>query len=111
MADASQETRTSVFKFHDPSLRLDLAEHDLDAVAFPKLSETQLAVLEYCPKTTRKRYRRGEKLFEVGDRDFRFFVIAPVGLKSSTRVHPFSGKDDCLRSFVLAQARTNLSSL
>src|SRR5258706_1461070 len=72
---AHEESQTSGFKFRDPSLRLDLAEHDLDAIALPKLEQTQMAALERCPKTIRKSYQNGEKLFEVGDRDFRFFVI------------------------------------
>ena len=53
----------------------DMTEHDLHAVAFPKLDEAQMAALERCPLTTLKRYRDGEKLFEAGDRDFRFFVV------------------------------------
>jgi thioredoxin reductase (NADPH) len=72
---ATQQARASVFKFHDPSLKLDVAGHELDAVAFPKFNESQLAALARCPKTTLKRYRNGEKLFTIGDRDFRFFVI------------------------------------
>ena len=52
-----------------------MAEHDLNAVAFPKLDEAQMASLERCPLTTLKRYRDGEKLFEVGDRDCKFFVV------------------------------------
>ena len=35
-----------------------------------------MAALGRCPLTTSlKRYRDGEKLFEVGDRDFKFFVV------------------------------------
>src|SRR5258708_4605820 len=52
-----------------------MVEHDLYAVAFPKLEEAQIASLGRCSLTTLKRYRDGEKLFEVGDRDFKFFVI------------------------------------
>ncbi len=52
-----------------------MAEQDLRAVAFPKLTEAQLASLAGCSLTVLKRYRDGEKLFEVGDRDFKFFVI------------------------------------
>jgi hypothetical protein len=49
-----------------------MTEHDLHAVAFPKLDEAQLAALGGCHLTTFKRYRDGEKLFEVGQRDFKF---------------------------------------
>ena len=52
-----------------------MAEHDLQSVAFPKLDEAQMAALGRCPLTTLRRYRDGEKLFEVGDRDFKFFVV------------------------------------
>lgn len=50
-------------------------EHDLNAVAFPKLDETQLAALDRCPHTTRKRFRAGAKLFEAGQRDCNFYVV------------------------------------
>ena len=52
-----------------------MAEYNLHADAFAKLDEAQLASLERCPLTKLKRYRDGEKLFEVGDRDFKFFVV------------------------------------
>jgi thioredoxin reductase (NADPH) len=48
---------------------------ELQAVAFPKLNEAQLEALGRCPRTALNRYHDGEKLFEVGDRDFKFFVI------------------------------------
>jgi thioredoxin reductase (NADPH) len=49
--------------------------NDLHAAAFPKLDDRHMSALEHCAKTILKRYRRGEKLFCVGDREFRFFVI------------------------------------
>jgi thioredoxin reductase (NADPH) len=49
--------------------------NSLQAIAFPKLDEAQLAGLESCPLTTQKRFREGEKLFEVGQSDFKFFVV------------------------------------
>ena len=52
-----------------------MAEHDLQSVAFPKLDEAQMAALGRCPLTKLAQYRDGEKLFEVGDRDFKFFVV------------------------------------
>ena len=52
-----------------------MAEHDLNSAAFPKLDEAQMAALGRCPLTTLKRYRDGEKLFEAGDRDFKFYVV------------------------------------
>jgi thioredoxin reductase (NADPH) len=52
-----------------------MAENDLRAVAFPTLDERQIAALGRCAGAVLKRYHAGEKLFEVGDRDFKFFVI------------------------------------
>ena len=49
--------------------------HDLNAVAFPKLTDEQMAGLERCSAAKLKRFRDGERLFQVGDRDFRFFVV------------------------------------
>ena len=52
-----------------------MAETNLHAVAFPKLDADQIVTLARCTEAQLKRYRNGEKLFEVGDRDFKFFVI------------------------------------
>ena len=52
-----------------------MTEHDLTAVALPKLDEGQMALLERCLLTTRRQFRAGEKLFEEGDRDVTFFVV------------------------------------
>jgi thioredoxin reductase (NADPH) len=52
-----------------------MVEHDLHSVAFPKLDPAQLAALERCPKANLKRYRAGEKLFEAGECNCRFFIV------------------------------------
>ena len=52
-----------------------MAEHDLHAVAVPTLSEAQLAALGHCAGASLQRYREGQKLIEIGDRDFKFFVV------------------------------------
>jgi thioredoxin reductase (NADPH) len=52
-----------------------MPEQDLRAVAFPTLSDTQIAQLAGCAGASLQTYRAGQKLFEVGDRDFKFFVI------------------------------------
>ena len=52
-----------------------MTEHNLDAVAFPRLDEAQLASLEGCPLTKLKRYRDGETLFEAGECDCNFYVV------------------------------------
>src|SRR5512146_2760450 len=52
-----------------------MAEHDLDAIALPKLDEAQMAALGRCPLTMLRRYRDGEKLFEAGDRECKFDVV------------------------------------
>jgi thioredoxin reductase (NADPH) len=53
-----------------------MAEQVLDAVAFPRLDEAQLAALERCACPSRKRYRDGQTLIEAGDPTFKFFVIS-----------------------------------
>src|SRR5437016_2143267 len=52
-----------------------MAEQELRAVAFPRLDQAHMATLGRCAGAVLKRYRQGETLFEVGDRDFKFFVI------------------------------------
>jgi thioredoxin reductase (NADPH) len=52
-----------------------MPEQDLRTVAFPTLSEAQIAELARCTRAALTAYRAGQKLFEVGDRDFKFFVI------------------------------------
>ena len=49
--------------------------HDLNAVAFPKLTDEQMASLERCSAAKLKRFLDGERLFQAGDRDFGFFVV------------------------------------
>jgi len=52
-----------------------MAEQGLEAVAFPKLTDEQIEQLGRYAGVTPKKFRAGETLFHVGDRDFRFFVI------------------------------------
>jgi thioredoxin reductase (NADPH) len=52
-----------------------MAEHDLKAVAFPKLEQSEMAALERCAWASLKRYEAGQKLIAVGERDFKFFVV------------------------------------
>jgi len=52
-----------------------MAEHDLHAIAFPTLDETQIAELSRCTSATPRVYRHGQTLFAVGDRDFKFFIV------------------------------------
>src|SRR5262249_54145809 len=52
-----------------------MAEHDLHAVAFPKLAEAQLVALSRCSLTRLRRFHAGETLFAACDRDPRFFVV------------------------------------
>src|ERR1700730_13258476 len=52
-----------------------MAENDLHAVAFPKLSNAQMAALGRCSRTKLRPFHAGEKLFAACDRDPRFFVI------------------------------------
>ena len=52
-----------------------MAEHDLNAVAFPRLDDAQLTALGRCPHMTRKHFREGEKLFEDCQLDSSIFVV------------------------------------
>ena len=52
-----------------------MAERDLNSVASPRLGDAQMAALGRCAGATLKHYRAGDKLIEVGERDFKFFVV------------------------------------
>ena len=52
-----------------------MQKYDLHSVAFPTLSEAEMASLGSCPLTVLKKYKAGEKLFRVGDCDCSFFVV------------------------------------
>ena len=52
-----------------------MTEHDLQSIAFPTLDESQVAELGRCTTAAPKRYRDGQTLFTVGDRDFNFFIV------------------------------------
>ena len=48
---------------------------DLHAVAFPTLDESQLSRIALCTGAVCRFYRKGERLFEAGDRDFRLYLV------------------------------------
>lgn len=52
-----------------------MAERNLHAVAFPKLDASQVAEIGECAKVALKRFHDGEMLFNVGERDFKFYVV------------------------------------
>jgi thioredoxin reductase (NADPH) len=52
-----------------------MLEQDLQSAAFPKFSESQIATLARCTGTTLNRYRAGQTLIHLGDRNFKFFVV------------------------------------
>src|SRR5262245_12845356 len=52
-----------------------MAEHDLQSIAFPTLDEAQIARLSGCTAAVSRSFQDGQKLFAVGDRDFKFFVV------------------------------------
>jgi len=49
--------------------------NDLRSIAFPKLKDNELASLGSCPLTALKRFRDRETMFDVGDRECKFFVV------------------------------------
>src|SRR5262249_17069085 len=48
---------------------------DLHAVAFPILDESQLSRIVLCTGAVLTPYRKGERLFEAGDLDFKLYLI------------------------------------
>jgi len=52
-----------------------MAAQDLNAMAFPKLTEEQMTKLARYAGASTKTFRAGEALFRAGDRDPKFFVI------------------------------------
>ena len=52
-----------------------MAEHDLQAIAFPKLSDAQIAQLGRYAGGTPKKIPARQALFRCGDRDVNFYVI------------------------------------
>jgi thioredoxin reductase (NADPH) len=50
-------------------------ERDLNTIAFPILSEEQMAKLGRYAGAPPKKFRTGEALFHAGDRDSKFFVV------------------------------------
>jgi thioredoxin reductase (NADPH) len=53
----------------------DFTEHELHDAAFPKLNDAQMTALGRCAGALLKHYKDGQKLIEVGERDFKFFVV------------------------------------
>jgi thioredoxin reductase (NADPH) len=52
-----------------------MAAQDLNAMAFPKLTEEQMTQLARYAGASTKKFRAGDALFRAGDRDAKFFVI------------------------------------
>jgi CRP-like cAMP-binding protein len=52
-----------------------MVEKTLHAIAFPRFSDDQLESLSHCRFTEQKRFRDGEVMFDVGQSDYKFFVV------------------------------------
>ena len=52
-----------------------MAQFDLHEIAFPTLTDLQIAQLGSCTAATPSTYSAGDVLVHVGDRDFKFFVV------------------------------------
>src|SRR5262245_52467549 len=48
---------------------------ELASVAFPTLSEVDLADIGECPKLVLRRFREGERIFESGEADIPLFIV------------------------------------
>ena len=55
--------------------RREMSMTSLHAAAFPKLNQEQTAALARCTGAEVTHYPAGRALFEVGDRDFKFFIV------------------------------------
>jgi thioredoxin reductase (NADPH) len=65
-----------ILSVHREGLRVrQMAEQDLNAIAFPTLTETQVAVLARYAGAAPKKFPAGQALFHAGDRDPKFYVI------------------------------------
>src|SRR6202171_5735374 len=51
------------------------AERDLNTIAFPTLSEEQIARLGHYAGALPRKFKAGEALFRHGEREFKFFVV------------------------------------
>src|SRR5256885_14304281 len=54
---------------------MNIAEPNLQSVAFPTLTEEQLAEFGQCTQGVLHSYEDGQTLFSVGERDFKFFIV------------------------------------
>ena len=52
-----------------------MAQNNLQSVAFPKLYESPIAQFVSCTAVAAKRYRDGDTLIAIGERDLRFFIV------------------------------------
>jgi thioredoxin reductase (NADPH) len=52
-----------------------MAERDLESIAYPKLDDAQLARLDGCANPQLQRHPAGSVLFDVGAREFAFYVV------------------------------------
>ena len=53
-----------------------MSDHSTETVAeaFPRLNASQISALERSPLTSIRHHRDGDRLFEVGDREYRFHL-------------------------------------
>jgi thioredoxin reductase (NADPH) len=58
-----------------------MAVHDLNQLAFPTLSEAQIAELARCSGASLRRFADGEVLIEPGDSDFEFHIVTRGGIE------------------------------
>lgn len=54
-----------------------MSEHstETEATAFPRLDAGQVSALERSPLASIRRHRDGDRLFEAGDREYRFHIV------------------------------------
>src|SRR5437016_4817073 len=52
-----------------------IVQHNLQSVAFPTLDQEQIGQLAHCADAEPKLYRDGQRLYSVGDRHPKFFIV------------------------------------
>src|SRR5258708_21487565 len=52
-----------------------MAEQGLHSIAFPTLDDAQITRLSVCTAAVSRVFQDGQRLFAVGDRDMKFFVV------------------------------------
>ena len=65
--------KRSTRKYGQQEQKIPMAEHTLQSIAFPVLSDEQIA--QVANSAAPRHCKDGERLISVGDRNFKFFIV------------------------------------